>query len=113
MTTAMSSPLPPLLVSSRVLYHVFDDALHRACVLESLPTETHLQPYHVAPTLQLFPLHPDPVNLQDLGAVPDDFGPQGAVAHMLESVAYVLSCWEVRFQHPHCFVGEGFDWLRP
>ena len=60
---ATLSTLPTLLVSSRVLYHVFDDALYRACILKPLATETHLQSYHIAPTLQFFPLYPDPVDL--------------------------------------------------
>ena len=113
MTTATLSALPALLVSSRVLYHVFDDALHHVCLLESLTTETHLQPYHVTPMLQLFTLHPDPVDLGDLGPVLNDLGPQSAVAHTSKGIAYMFGCWEVRFQHPHCFIGERLDLLGP
>ena len=112
-TTATLSALPTLLVSSRVLYHVFDNALHRARVLESLATETHLQTHHVTPTLQLLPLHPDLVNLRHLGSVSDDFSPQSAVTHAVECVAHMLGRWKVRLQHPHRFVGEGLDLLRP
>ena len=55
---AMSSVLPRLLllISPRVLYHVFDNALHHVCVLESLPTEAQLHPYHKTSTLQLLAL---------------------------------------------------------
>ena len=110
---ATLSALPALLVSSRILYHVFDNALHRTRLLESLTTETHLQPYHVAPTLQLFTLHPDPVDLGDLGPVPNDLGPQRAVAHTSKGIAYMFGCWEVWFQHPHRLVGERFNLLSP
>ena len=88
--------LPTLLVSSRVLYHVFDNALYRARVLESLATETHLQPYHVTPTLQFLPLHPNLVDLRDLGPVSDDLGPQGTVAHASECITHMLDSREVR-----------------
>ena len=50
-TTATLSSLSALLISSRVLYHVFEDALYRACILEPLVTKTHLQSYHIAPLL--------------------------------------------------------------
>ena len=110
---ATLSALPTLLVSSRVLYHVFDNALHRAHLLESLTTETHLQPYHVAPALQLFTLHPDLVDLGDPGPIPNDFGPQRAVAHTSKCVAHMFDCWEVQLQHAHRLVGERFNLLRP
>ena len=95
-TTATLSSLPALLISSRVLYHVFNNALHHARFLKPLATESHLQPYHVAPTLELFPLHPNPVDLGDLGPVSNDLGPQRAVLHTSKGVAHVLGCWEVR-----------------
>ena len=109
---ATLSAWPTLLVSSRVLYHILDDPLHCPRLLEPLATETHFQPYHIAPTLQLFPLHPDLVDLGDLGPVPNDFGPQGMIAHASQGVADMCGCWEVRLQHSHCFIGERFNVLR-
>ena len=110
---ATLSVLPTLLVSSHILYHVFDDALHCTRVLESLSTESHLQPHHITPTLQLFPLHPDLVDLGDLGPISNDLGPQGAITHSAKSITDVYGRWEVRVQHSHGLVGEGFDLLRP
>ena len=53
MTMAMSSALPHLLllINPLVLDHVFNNALHCTCILESLLAKPHLQPYHEAPTL--------------------------------------------------------------
>ena len=107
----MLSTLPALLISTRVLYHVFDNMLHRTRILESLATETHLQTHHVAPAPQLFPLYPDFVDLGYLGPVPDDLGPQRTIPHAMERVAHMLGRWEIRLQHPHCFVGEGLNLL--
>ena len=110
-TTATLSTRPALLVSSRVLYHIFDNALYRPRILKSLSAETHLQPYHVAPALQLLPLHPNLVDLRYLAPVSDDLGPQRAITHTSKCIAYVLGRREVRFQHAHRFVGEGFNFL--
>ena len=112
-TTATLSSLPTLLVSSRVLYHVFNNTLHCARILESLTAETHLQTHHVTPTLQLFPLHSDLIDFGHPGPIPNDLGPQSAILHAAECIANVYGRWEVRIQHPHCFVGEGFNLLRP
>ena len=112
-TTATLSSRPALLISTRVLYHVFDNVLYRARLLEPLATEPHLQPHHVAPTLQFLPLYPDLVDLRDLSPVTDNFGPQGAVTHAPEGVAHMLGRRKVQLQHPHRLVGEGLDLLRP
>ena len=63
--------------------------------------------------LELLPLHPDPVDLGDLGPVPNDLRPQRSIVHALEHVAHMLGRREVRLQHPHGFVGEGLDFLSP
>ena len=110
---ATLSALPALLISSHILYHVFDNALRRARLLESLAAKTHFQTHHVAPTLQLFSLHPDPIDLGHLGSIPNDLRPQRTIVHASEHVAHMLGCRKVRLQHPHCFVGERLDLLGP
>ena len=68
-----------LLINTLVLDQVFYDALYRASVLEPMPTETHLQPRQVAPTLQLLLLDANALDLRKPGPVLYDLSPQGAV----------------------------------
>ena len=101
-----------MLINTLVLDHVFNDALHRARVLEPMLTETHLQPCQITLALQLLLLDLNSFDFGNLRLEPNDLSPQSAITDVPQGITYVLHRGELGFEQPYCLISQHVDRLQ-